>query len=320
MFKISPSVKVPSKRTGFLQKYLSLIITVLVIGTGVCVFGWLAFFSGKTAAPNKENLIKADKNLVTKVKPKDPGGMEIENMDKKVYDSFGSSEQNQNNKFEHILPAPEVPIDKDKLLEKSKQMQTAQLAQQQQAGSPTQNQPLQSTYSSIHPGMVPDELNLIDQEIEGKILESDQQNTPNSIQAAPANSADPSSLATYDNSLPPSIAQQQEEAARPMPTAYPPSPPPAAATIAPANNAATSSSYKLQLASFKSEDDAKAELKRLVLVNKNIFENLVVTIEKKSIPAKGFYYRIYVGDFATHQKAMSVCKKLSIKTCSIVNS
>lgn len=87
---------------------ISLFIGFFAIG-GVCLLGWV-FLQSPPLTLEETPIIKAD-NFPVKIKPEDPGGMVVANMDKTVYDNFsGNADSLQ--KTAKILPAPEEPVDR----------------------------------------------------------------------------------------------------------------------------------------------------------------------------------------------------------------
>jgi hypothetical protein len=96
------------------KKSRKLKIILLIILVFTTIFAVYYFKTKRHKATNGFlPLIKAD-NSDFKIKPYDPGGMIVPNMDKTIYDNF-SSKPNKDRQ-EKILPPPEEPVDRAKYL------------------------------------------------------------------------------------------------------------------------------------------------------------------------------------------------------------
>lgn len=62
-------------------------------------------------------VVRADTEAV-KIKPDDPGGMEVRHQDSTVFEPL---EQGKRDEVENLLPAPEEPVDKEAVIEKAEQ-------------------------------------------------------------------------------------------------------------------------------------------------------------------------------------------------------
>lgn len=79
-----------------------------VAGVGLaCVVGWFALTPQKTDTNNEELPVIRQPQAEVKIKPDEPGGMEILNQDKTVYNIIDKSSERDNK--ENILPPPEEP-------------------------------------------------------------------------------------------------------------------------------------------------------------------------------------------------------------------
>lgn len=92
-------------------KYLVPLIMLAVIG--FVTYGWYADkFAISTADNGNVPLIRSEKSVV-RVKPDDPGGMQVANQDKRVYETISNSVNRDLPKVTRLLPAPEAPIDRE---------------------------------------------------------------------------------------------------------------------------------------------------------------------------------------------------------------
>ena len=87
-------------------------VTALVALGAVAAFGigiWYAYNQGiQRANQGTLPLVKADQGP-TKVAPDNPGGMQVPNQDKQIYDKLGNDRSAQNG-VERLLPPPERPL------------------------------------------------------------------------------------------------------------------------------------------------------------------------------------------------------------------
>ena len=92
-----------------LKRFSYAVIVVLILG-GFSVLAWYAYqFGSRPVDMDNLRLVKAD-TVPFKVKPDNPGGMDVPYRDKTIYDSI-SGRKNTQPKVERLLPSPEEPID-----------------------------------------------------------------------------------------------------------------------------------------------------------------------------------------------------------------
>ncbi len=71
------------------------------------------------------------------------------------------------------------------------------------------------------------------------------------------------------------------------------------------------SGYRVQLASMKSQEQAKQEWQRLQGEHKGVLNQLSANFTRVDLGAnKGIFYRVQAGDFANKEEAQNVCNKL----------
>jgi hypothetical protein len=106
------------------------ILSVSIVTIGFLLIGWYGYtLYSKPRDISELTLIKKDTSP-TKVKPVDPGGMVVPNMDKMVYNTLSSKTAEQLPKVERILPLPEQPINRENLVESKIQEVTTTLSAQ----------------------------------------------------------------------------------------------------------------------------------------------------------------------------------------------
>ncbi len=101
----------------------------------------------------------------------------------------------------------------------------------------------------------------------------------------------------------------------PPPVAAPPAAPSATAPPPVASATPTPSSaaglYKIQLGAFRSEKAAEMEWLRLQGRNTDILGKLNLTVQKVDLGAKGLFFRVQAGTYATEAAARSMCAELT---------
>lgn len=97
------------------KKFVFILLAAIILA--LVVFGVFKFVNSSNDSETKQEIIVvyADKKPF-KVKPKDPGGMNVPNMDKTIYDNINDSKKNSWGE-ERLLPAPEKPLTIDAFLE-----------------------------------------------------------------------------------------------------------------------------------------------------------------------------------------------------------
>ena len=103
-------------------------------------------------------------------------------------------------------------------------------------------------------------------------------------------------------------------AATPAPQAAPkPAETPKAATTPPAQTAAApakNGSYKVQVASVPSQEQAEKEWAKMKSANSDLLGALTMSIQRADLGAKGVYYRIQAGPLADDAAAKTLCSSL----------
>ncbi|WP_246149024.1 SPOR domain-containing protein [Skermanella pratensis] len=267
------------------------LLAPVLAGVGLVLFFaivWLTYTGGQDGATDGGMpLIKADGSPV-KLRPDQPGGMAVPHQDKLIYDRLkaetGSTETAA---VERLLPPPESPLPRPEppqaVPEPTPQLPPAA------TGAPV---PLsQDMAASEQPGLVEDE--------------GPAEEVPPPVAAAPA--------------PPPAPAA----AARPVPLAPPQPAPQTAALPPPAPPAPAASSggggFRLQIASVKSEEGARAEFQRLQRRYPEVLGGLGVSYVRADLGAKGIFYRVQAGP-VDEARASSICSSLKAQSvgCIIV--
>ncbi len=304
----------------------------LIVGVvlGVAIVGgvlWYAFRGqGALPLPNGEvQTVKADASPY-KVKPENPGGMQVENQDKLVYDRVAKGDAPK--RAENLLPPPEVP--------KAPPVKAGAMPETTVAAAPVPKSPppmpkapetkpvdmvltqpkpadtkaAESKPAETKPAEPPKSAAKAEAPSDEKALQAMVQavNTPPKAAAPPApaapQKADPLAAAVAAATGTPAKPTQVAEAKAP------------AATPAPTVSAA-SGGFQVQLASVASEDLAQAEWKRFSTRNKQLAA-MTPAIIKADLGEKGTYYRLRVGPLADKAAADDLCSALAADKISCI--
>ena len=254
---------------------------VVVFGVGV----WYAYSQGVQKGGNLvPPLIKAD-NAPVKVAPQNPGGMQVPNQDKAIYDSMQGANKAPK-QAEKLLPPPEQP--KPEPPAPPKPPAAASLPMPSPAaGGPAMpavpQTPVVAQPASPPPGAPP----------------------------VPS----PAALEVPKGATAPQTASLPSERIPPAGPAIPApaSAPKAVASVPPPPQAAAGGNFRIQLGSLGEQAAADAEWKRISRSHSDVLGGLPYSVEKVEIPNIGTRYRIQAGAFADRATATAVCDRLKAK-------
>lgn len=292
----------------------SLIAGVVI---GLAIVGGVAWYALKDGAmsrlvPGDPQTVEADPNPY-KVKPENPGGMQVENQDKLVYDRVAKGAAP--NRVENLLPPaeePKAPPPKSK-------------------GEPEPSKPDVASADADKKAL--EALVKATQE-PAKAPEAPKAEPPKSVQVAeakpePPKAADPPKPAPeqkpVDAAKPdPLVAAVAAATGKPVEAPKAEAPKPEApvetktAALTPAP-AAAAGAFQIQLVSVPTEDAANSEWKRLSRKHQDLFANLSPSVTKAELPEKGTVYRLRAGPLPDKAAADALCASLAAeKTGCIV--
>jgi len=281
-------------------------------------------------------LIRADDALI-KVRPEKPGGMEVPDQDKLVYDRMEGTGDGQ--PVEQLLPPAEKPIPLPEAPpppevtmpaepEKPVQPQTrvAEMAEKKPAGpiSLVPGKKAAETAPAAAPAPPPVAAPTKKVEAAEQLLPEPKKPEPPQPATAPAAPPPPPAEPAEVKPAKPAAAPPPEppkpaKVTPPKPpepkvevASRPPPPKPAKPVVSKTTKpAATASSYRIQIASVRSSKDARSEWKRLQRKNRDLLGGLQLSIDKADLGAKkGIYYRLRAGPVADAAAAKSLCAAL----------
>jgi len=277
---------------------------------GLMVFFAIVWFAWTNAQTSTTEggipLIKAD-NTPIKMRPEQPGGMAVPHQDKLIYDRLKAETGNtESAAVERLLPPPESPLPRPELpppSEASDESPPPDLPPTA-SGAPT---PLIRSMPNIEqPGL--------------------SEAPPVSPAPPPVATARPSSPAPAQpapappRAVTPPLASPQTAALPPPRALTPPSAPSQTAALPPSAPPASSSgggNFRLQIASVKSEDAARAEFQRLQKRYPEALGGLGVACVRVDLGEKGIYYRVQAGP-VDEARATSICSSLKSQSVGCI--
>lgn len=292
------------------------VIALIAVGA-VFAFGtsiWYAYQYGvnQQVAANPP-LIKAEPGP-TKLKPDDPGGMEVPDRDKLVYDRVTDSPPEP--RTERLLPPPDEPMAKPDApppppaAEQATDEPKTDTAKAVADAAPPPPAPAAepATEAASEPASAQKELST--------------QTVDKLVAVAPAAAPPPPPAA---ESKPAAQAEPEKPAAAEPPkqvaVAPPPKPQPAAKTPT-KPKAAAAGSYRVQLASFRSSKAANDAWSKLRKSNISLLRDLTAHVTRVELGQKGTFYRLQAGSFAQEARARSICTELKARQvdCLVVRT
>jgi len=281
------------KGGGFLKTLLILVLA----GGGAATW---AFYGDKIKGlfhdPESEiPVVRADASPV-KVRPENPGGLQVPNRDKLVYSRMQGGDAAEGS-VERLLPPPETPLPRpgsDGGTGPGGRTITVTPETPLDTASGAASAPVRDV-APIEPPPRVDRI--------PKVTDVARAERP---APAPPPAAVPSEPVTQK-----SLAQPQGLA--PAPAAPPPAPvaPQVAVRTAPSVGSA---SYRVQLAAARTAEAARGEWDRLRRKNLDLLGDLGLTVTKVDLgAAKGIFYRLRVGPLAGEKEARALCKALAAR-------
>ncbi len=285
----------------------------LLLGAVIFFAGsiWYAFKSGQRSGMQiVVPVIKAE-SAPAKQKPETPGGMNPPHQDKLIFDRVdpGQSEARE----EKLRPEPEKPLESAMAPPPKPQP-----APEPEAPAPA---PLIPQTGESKPGEGVSE--------ETQVAESEPPMGPPpvwsepTVAEAPAAQASPTPDVAQQDLPPAAGAASAPTAPAAAPTAAAPAPqeiPEQLALAEPAAGTATpSGGFRVQVASFRSEESADKEWNRLLRRHRDLLGSVKHIIDRADLGAeRGVFYRVQIGPFPDRAAASDLCAKLRAREASCI--
>ena len=242
---------------------------------------WYAYDLGiRAGSESMAPLIKAEEGPA-KIRPEEPGGMEVPYQDKLVYDRLAPDQAEP--PVERLLPPPEAPLPPPQTAEPPPPVAAPLDSAGVQVPEPPPPSPLIALIETEVPkSAVPPPLTA---GIETAV--------PEAVPMPPA----------------PEVAATQKAA------------PAKEAESVTDLTAAPAKSYRIQVAAVRSSEAAYGGWQRLQAQHKDLLGKLKLTVQRVDLgPEKGVFYRVQAGPLADKAAARDLCTKLSLRQvgCLIV--
>lgn len=292
-------------------RWLPPAVVIAVLG-GFGALAWYAYHAGMESMKDEDLLVVEAEKTPIKEKPLDPGGMQFPNQDKTIFDTFAANGQ-QPPKVERVLPPPEEPLPagadtfgtttwvNDKL-HKDATPATAPAEPEQVIGDkkPAPPAPETKAVAAVPAAGHNDTQTYVATKPPQPAEALDQ-----AVKPIPAGPAAPVAPVAQPEPLVIKVPQEQQAPAAPP---APPAPKVGAKPAAPA--AATTGGVKIQLGAYRSDQEARAAWGK-IQKNQPALAGKQGAIYKADLGAKGTYYRLRVGGFATAAEAKAFCGKMT---------
>ncbi|CCQ73624.1 SPOR domain-containing protein [Magnetospira sp. QH-2] len=259
-----------ARRSPWGRRVAVLSVLALLAGGGA----WLALSQGAIDIDGEVGvpLVRAPDGPA-KVRPESPGGMDVPNQDKLVYNRVGDNGEAP--KVEHLLPPPESPLPPPAPAPKQ---EAAPLP------PPTANAPTPLKPVTAQPLTKPETI----------------------LKAAPkpAPAPPPAPVAKAK----PEAKPAPKPVVKPKPVAKPVQRPSALAKSV--GSKSLGKVYQVQVAALRDRNKAVQAWSTLQKKHKDLLGTLSVAIVRADLGAKGIYYRVRGGPLANNDKAKDLCAKL----------
>lgn len=277
-------------------------VAIMVVVSGA----WIGFgdqISGIFGTVDEDiPVIRAEASPV-KVKPENPGGMNVPNQGRLVYGMVdGTATQPR---VERLLPAGEKPVEVEEVLTRSVPEANDVVTSTAPRGTADVTSP------SAPVRLIPENGTPAAAQT-GSVTAPVAQTAP-----APVAPTPPPVVQTTEVATAPAASEPKPEP-EPKPTPAPKAPTPkpiAKASPAPAapaaNNGDISNSYRIQLAAARSEKAVKSEWDKLQRRNKDLLGALQLQVTKIDLGStKGTFYRLRAGPLTSSSQAKALCERL----------
>ncbi|ABC22578.1 SPOR domain-containing protein [Rhodospirillum rubrum] len=297
------------------------------IAFGVLVAGIAAWYllgggsSDTAGTPADLPLVSADPTPY-KARPEEPGGMQVENRDKLVYNRISEDEDQKtaDATTEKLLPDPEQPMTPPVAVQPEPVPQPQAVSPVPVQPVPMEPVPSPAPVQSVQP--VPVQPVPI-QPVPVQPVPVQPVPTP-PVQAAPVRPAPPPAVAAAPSQPRAPAAGQPQPLTAPTPA---PARPTASAPAAAANQTASLPTIRpaaggtgvvVQLAALRSAEAAEVAWKGLVTKHRDLLGSLTHDVQKADLKEKGLFFRLRAGPVSSAAEAKSLCDALKSRNQSCI--
>ncbi len=288
------SARGPSRRMRLLTGGIAFLALA-----GFTIVVWYAYTLGiRAGTESVAPLIRAD-GRPTKIRPEQPGGMQIPHQDKEVYDTIETGDEST--RVEVILPPPEAPLTRPTEDEEDVVAATEiEVREVEPVATP-----------------VPPPPSSIAELLEAVEAEEEAAATPMPVPNAPEPLLPPSP--------PPEPTPEATPVLVPAPAPTPAPEPLPELAIVPESGSATieeaveavgdlSTRWRVQIAALRSEAKALTEWERFKGAHPDLLGDLILEVQRADLgPDKGIFYRLRAGPLADKTAAASLCVQLKVR-------
>ncbi len=289
------------------------LFAVIAAVAGVGALAWFSYKSGTTETVSSGDnipLIKAEEGSIRE-KPLDPGGMEIPNQDKEIYDAVaGKTARSSSQETEEVAVVQEdeiIPV-----TETQAKNQDPQPKQEQETVAITQNTvtPTQSVTPSPQVAEAP----VAAQKTIENVQQKPSETKVEKIISSPQPKQEVAKIEAKTETK--TAVKKIESEVKPSAEANNNKPSPSKLDNTSKTSSASStgdSKVRVQLAAFKTEKEALETWDKIFAKNKDILSNKTFTVKKADVPGKGVFYRLQVGSFNNRDEAGKFCSTLTVR-------
>lgn len=258
------------------------LIAGFVLLVAVMAFALVAWFGfrddgdAQTAAGGQAVPIVRAPDGPDREKPEDPGGVDVPDRDKQVYDTFKPAAERGEMTVERLLPAVEAPLaepEPEPEIEPEQEPQPDPVAETA-APADRDTAPADTGPVGAEPAIV--------------------------VEERPAEPA-PEEKEADTGSSPPPVRPEPAAKAEPKPAEQP-------AVAAPAVD--SDGPWQAQIAALREEADAMATWQRVQNRHEALLGDLRPTVTRVDTGANGVFYRLRTGGFASREAARAFCDRL----------
>ncbi len=302
---------------GWLKRATLAVVFVVIFA--IAGAGWFVYDQGLFQVGDQQiPLIKAEQGA-TKVRPEDPGGLQIPHQDKLVFERIAPDQSEP--LVERLLPPPEIPIERPSIPELPARLTpppAPSLADVSPPPAPVVETADRSAASEDQADTAAEQL--ADAQTDADPAEAAPSEQAQQIAAvAPAARPDDAPAPTPNDQLDQVIENLTEELPAPQPE-----PQQAAVTATPEPDATPSSSsaaegWRIQVASLRDSTSAEGEWNRLKERHADVLAGLSVNLQRADLD-NGTFYRVQAGPLPDRGAAQAACERLKSRSqgCLIV--